>query len=494
MSLLWLGCGTDSSATSVVLVVDASEALRAAATEARITTLPMDGEPETTLHPLGVDLSLPFTQPLQPIGGDASRRFHVAVELFDGTTFLGRKTAIGRFTSGERRYVELRFEDECGGGLSCRNHETCTEGACRPACVATTAERDGTPTPPQSCARFEKRIDFHDLQLPDGPLERFPVLVELDSDPDLQVMASADASDVGFVGATGEPLDHEIENFDPATGTLTAFVLVPSLTASSFFFLVFGGDGTMPENPDRVWGDYHAVYHMTDRQGVVIDSSASSWDGSSDGAEFNDCGPIAGGAYFNGNFDEAGVSSTSGSVPEDFLGVLTGGSFSMSVWFQLDRVVDQQYPVTTNPTAFTLVTTDARQIDACLYRNGDSSDRVCHGLTAGAEYALGELTHIVVVVDRDADTVQLFQDGAAFSGPAALEGAQIATQPAAEIGFSKGGARMQGCIDEVRFRRGSLTAGWIASAHRNQRSPIRSADTDDGFLIVGGRMDRPPSL
>lgn len=90
-----------------------------------------------------------------------------------------------------------------------------------------------------------------------GPLTDYPLLVQLTS-PELAAAAQPDGDDLVFVGGDGVTrLDHELESWDPLTGSLTAWVRLPSLDAAigTGLFLYAGNpDAGDQQDPVGVWG------------------------------------------------------------------------------------------------------------------------------------------------------------------------------------------------------------------------------------------------
>jgi hypothetical protein len=90
------------------------------------------------------------------------------------------------------------------------------------------------------------------------------LLVSIQNDPQLKTTANggqvtdAEGDDIIFTAdaAGASPLDHEVESYDPTTGTLVAWVRLPTLAVSqdTVFYLHYGNsdiDSSLP-NPD-VW-------------------------------------------------------------------------------------------------------------------------------------------------------------------------------------------------------------------------------------------------
>src|SRR5208283_830263 len=75
-------------------------------------------------------------------------------------------------------------------------------------------------------------------------------------------------------------LDHELEQYNPLTGQVTAWVRIPTLahTTDTVLYVFYGNPNitTSQQNPAGVWGvNYQAVYHLSNvGTGVAADSSA----------------------------------------------------------------------------------------------------------------------------------------------------------------------------------------------------------------------------
>ena len=105
----------------------------------------------------------------------------------------------------------------------------------------------------------------------------FPVLVWL-SDPDLRTVPSggvenANGFDIVFTAADGTTrLDFDIETYDGSTGTLVAWVKVPTLLVASntVLFIHYGSTDifSSQETPASVWGaGYVGVWHVGEAGG-----------------------------------------------------------------------------------------------------------------------------------------------------------------------------------------------------------------------------------
>lgn len=130
-------------------------------------------------------------------------------------------------------------------------------------------------------------------------------------------------------------LDHELDQYNPATGQLVAWVRVPALSHSTDTVLyVFYGNpvvSTAQANPTGVWGvNYTGVYHMGN--GTILSESDSSVYGNNGTAQLATAGPglIGGGVSFAGlqmgNWPELDMGNSISLVPT--LAVTVSGWFN----------------------------------------------------------------------------------------------------------------------------------------------------------------------
>ncbi len=97
-------------------------------------------------------------------------------------------------------------------------------------------------------------------------LTDFPLLVRLNASRTDYGLAAPDGADLRFVGPQGQPLDHEIESWNPA-GESLIWVRVPTINAlsdSDYVWMYLGNPAaTDTQNPAGVWSaDYAGVWHL----------------------------------------------------------------------------------------------------------------------------------------------------------------------------------------------------------------------------------------
>lgn len=128
------GCATR---TQTIVVVDGDATVRADAATLDVRVLGPTGEALRTLavQP-GVDApELPFTLALEPVNGDASRRFTVEVTAHraDGTTMTSARSESG-YLAGRALELRVYLEMQCAS-ITCSADTTCRGGRCGPVFV-----------------------------------------------------------------------------------------------------------------------------------------------------------------------------------------------------------------------------------------------------------------------------------------------------------------------------------------------------------------------
>lgn len=190
---------------------------------------------------------------------------------------------------------------------------------------------NGTPTPTPSPTDLPSPTFRKTLTLDGGRVEGshtgFPVLVVIEDDPALRSITylgnvTDDAGgDLGFT-QDGLTLSHEIERYDPQTGTLVAWVRVPTLVqgTNDDLSLELGGP-IRTSTALSVWdAEFEAVWHLSG-----LGDSTSHVRNLTDNGAGTANGQVAGAATFDG--------------VDDYLSYPTAidlsGEFTVSAWMKL---------------------------------------------------------------------------------------------------------------------------------------------------------------
>ncbi len=319
-------------------------------------------------------------------------------------------------------------------------------------------------------------------------LTDYPLGVVLPEDLDLSATASLGAEGLAFTADDGEsPLDFEVEWFEASSGALTAWVRLPQLPpeVDTLIYLYYGGSGEPNSaRPEDAWSDRFAgVWHMHQTSpGLVHDSTEQQHHAV---AAMEQTSPVdvpsvmGRGAQFDGLDDGLDVGDPlDGSLDFEF------ESFSYSLWVWVEA------PVGNYDIAFTKGASNASSAGYNV-ELGDGSwrahvgDGVANRPSDFGDYLefLGSWTHLVVVVDRDANQLRLYANGQW------VDEDDLSTLGSTESGRVMNIGRTDnfffaGTIDEVRLHREALGEIWITTAWRNAIDP-------DTVLTVGAAEAQP---
>jgi hypothetical protein len=308
-----------------------------------------------------------------------------------------------------------------------------------------------------------------------GSFASFPLLVSLASDSDLAASAQSGGNDILFTASDGiTKLDHEIENFTAATGSLTAWVRIPTLPAgtNTVIYLYYGNSSVgSQQNPTGVWDtNYEGVWHLKENTGVnVADSTSNANTGTPRNSSVQTAGLIDGSLNFDRTLYQH-VTVPDGSGYLDFWGDMT-----VSGWMKTS-------------------TTDTQsRLIAAKWRSGGSYRRnywlgklygygnhfLQFQVDASSAYVLGPWNladnswHYVVGVANVSNLkLYLYVDGTQINNTA-YDGSSVNGQEDFNIGKSPddGFQLWNGQLDEVRVSGNSRTSAWIATEYANQASP-----------------------
>jgi YD repeat-containing protein len=151
---------------------------------------------------------------------------------------------------------------------------------------------------------YKKAITIDHTKI-SATLTNFPVLVSITNDNDLKShVTSPSGYDLVFKDGSGTQLNHELEKWDGSTGTLLAWVRVPTLSSTSdtVIYMWYGDSGvtTSQENKTGVWdSNFKGVYHLKETLDLT-DSTAGSANLTNSNAAATS-GKIGGGGSFGGS-------------------------------------------------------------------------------------------------------------------------------------------------------------------------------------------------
>lgn len=343
---------------------------------------------------------------------------------------------------------------------------------------------DSTP-PPLTARRIVLTIASGKVT---ADLDNFPVFVELRNVPDL--MTKLDTSrNLSFRQRSGDTLTSlpfELQTYDPATGTLTAWVRVPKIAMAqdTVFELLYGRtEVKVAEDKAAVWaGEYLSVFHFdTPVAGAtsILNSANAAQHGTPSGnLNESDRGmaKLGTGLNFDGNSEVITFPNPlSGDVPSTFSAwVKQRDTGDNDIILQLGANMDNQARI-----LYSRLDNTAQAVGSNLFNDQHLTATSIEDSTAG-----WNLVHWVY----SAQTGATYVDGAlatngtvtynAAANTAAGGMASIANAP---TGFGANpGAKAE--LDEIRISQKPRPIAWIAAEFANQSNPAL-------FLTIGTAED-----
>lgn len=368
------------------------------------------------------------------------------------------------------------------------------------------------PASAQGTFAYRKTITVLAGGLAGGPHLNFPLLVSLPNDASLLARVAAGGRDIMFRGeddtTCGGPgtspclLSHEIEFWDGATGTLVAWVRVPSVNVNTVIYMYYGNAqiAAPTQAPAAVWDTgYVGVWHFGETGSGALNEYRDSGAFANHGRGGKGV-PAAVPARVNGqvgfaqNFSNGDGTYNFVDAGSDGTLNISGNQIALQAWVRHNIVVNTAHgtpPATSAP--YGLLTHKGWADGYSLWLMGD--DAQCPGSDTkpcvvfnlpGRSYSLhtnmtagptaGAWHHIVGTYDGT--TMTVYQDGVvvatlAKTGPIAPSSAE----PDVYIGQGDlpenvaWSGQFEGDIDEVRVSRVTRSANWFLTEYRNQSAP-----------------------
>ncbi|HWR27282.1 MAG TPA: DUF2341 domain-containing protein, partial [Candidatus Thermoplasmatota archaeon] len=322
-------------------------------------------------------------------------------------------------------------------------------------------------------------------------LVNFPVLISEVTDLDLAAAAQPNGQDLVFIRYTDNStiLNHEIESYNHLNGQLTAWVKIPTLSATSDTKLwMYYGNPTCPsqEHITGTWdNNYVMVQHLNETGTTMDDSTSYHNNGVSTGTNYTDAGKIDGSQLYNGN-DKIVVNNLTNSPT----------ALTIETWVYRDS------------TTFIYIAckgTYSNTNDWILYlRNNQTADEgIDFGIRNHTAYIrkgdtpVNSWFHLTVTYDNG--NVALFLNGInianATSWPAIPN-----MYPHLGLGNDYMGTEggyypmTQVMLDEFRISNTARSTGWITTCYHNQNNPesFYSMGAEEQYELTLTTTSDPP--
>ncbi len=280
-------------------------------------------------------------------------------------------------------------------------------------------------------------------------------------------------------------LDHELEQYNPATGQVVAWVRIPTLshTTDTVLYVFYGNSSiaTSQQNPTGVWDSNHtAVYHLANAgAGIAADSTANGHNGTLSSVSAA-TGEIAGGASLNGTSSYIQIPTADFPSYPNSGSTTTGFSASFGTWFktastgvllgQTDGTAPGGNPGGWQPALF--IDTGGR-LRASIFSHGSVSDQIVTTTAyndnnwhfAVDTYANG--TELLYVDGQFAGSQQVTETGYNSAYAYFIGSGETANWPASNGSW----LYFNGTVDEVNVSNVARSSDWVQTEYSNQSAP-----------------------
>jgi hypothetical protein len=341
--------------------------------------------------------------------------------------------------------------------------------------------------------QYRKMVSVNHSQVIE-PLSDFPVYIQ-SVDLDLKSHAQSDGDDILFMDGTGvaHRLWHEIESYDPNTGSLSAWVRLPAIDTidDTVFYLYYGNaDVSSQEFPDQVWDDsYRAVWHLQSNPiDPILDSSMFANQGSAAGgmtiADVVEA-KLGYGYRFDGVNDYVSASDSGSLCPTD---VTVSGwykplSTTTSSMYIIGKASFDYWGNADGHTYGFQISTD-NSVKAAFERPDSQQQDVAGNFFTQPN----QWYYLTLTYDDAANIGSLYVNGVLQGAVGPCHSSVLwYHQPwdfiigasRQDVGSSKVPNYFQNCIlDEIHVLSTAKNSGWIATEYNNQNDPA-------AFLLVG---------
>ncbi|MDG1331335.1 MAG: DUF2341 domain-containing protein [Crocinitomicaceae bacterium] len=339
---------------------------------------------------------------------------------------------------------------------------------------------------------FGKQIEISpNLVSGNNDLTDFPFYLQL-TDPDLRTISNGGniQNSQGFdmlftLPDCVTPLFFQIESYDPASGSLIAWIRIPVLSASlsTRVFLYYGNASisTDPSSSSTWNGNYEGVWHMNNdpSNSALIDYSGNGVNGASFGGMTSTdlvAGKLGNAIDFDGNNDYFALANkfytNQGEIPQIAVSAWINTTFSngnsSSNWSILDFDRSEYFNMFIHGDGRLGFATRAGGInDSYAGTAGDLNDGNWH-------YVVGVYngTNKLLYIDGNlALTVNNAHNGVSLGTGANRFGFIGDGSEATTFNGNRNNRYYDGIYDEIRFSSAVLTSDWIGTEYTNQNNP-----------------------
>jgi hypothetical protein len=301
---------------------------------------------------------------------------------------------------------------------------------------------------------------------PGTDLADFPLSI-VTVDADLQRTARSDGLDIVFTADDNTVLDHELVDYDSATGSLEAWVRVPALSVTgTTLWMYYGGDARTPAAA-ATWSGYSAVWHMSGTGNTERDSTEHANDLHAISAPSQ---PTPALGIIGGARDYDGMSNAMvASFPVD--GSLDFGtrSFRFGAWVRVMQsagefdIVFYKGASNVSLPGYDMELGTSGWV-GCI---GDGVTNACTSFGTEPQF-LGQWTYLMCVADRSANELLAYVNGVQTNAFSIAGLGSTDSTFGLSVGYSP--TVFKGLLDEPRVLEGAASPEVIRAEYMNVMS------------------------
>ena len=329
---------------------------------------------------------------------------------------------------------------------------------------------------------YQRTIVIDHSKVPNTDQTNFPFLFNT-TDPLLATTANGghvnnpNGYDIIFASdpAGQNILNYEMEQYNPSTGQIIAWVSVPTLshTTNTVIYMFYGNlsINTSQQHQDAVWSsNYVSVWHLANGVNLSTEDSTAN----------DNVGVIEGASATEGEIDgAAALDGVSAKIALNASGFPSGGAArTISVWFKANAFPNNYNDVFSYGTPSQDLANGFTVHQNSLYFFGYGDDFNSNTVIKPNKwyYAVGTF---------DGANADLYINGALDN--TAIKTTWNTAGSKAYIGeqINDASEYFDGVIDEVRITNSVQTSDWIATEYSNQSSPstFYVVSSENGFVV-----------
>jgi hypothetical protein len=334
---------------------------------------------------------------------------------------------------------------------------------------------------------YNRAITFDFTKVPNTDLTNFPALIKI-TDPTLKTVANggnvedSNGYDIVFSSnAAGTSfLNWEMKSYNGTTGSLTAWVQVPTLshTANTTIYMFYGNDTISNfQSLNSPWGsNYKGIWHLDEAvvdEGTTADAYQDSTLNDNDGDQRGSddaVGQISNSQDFDGANDIINVGDTA-SLDISTSAITLSGWIYDDATTNMDGFVMGKVRATQNYYLFVSNASQAITIGLNTTVGGFGSCARPGGV-GGLNFMHNRWNHVVGTYDGT--NMRIYLNGTQRGTACPKTGTIILNNDGFAIGdrgMASANNFFDGLIDEVHVSNTALSADWIMAEYNNQYDP-----------------------